>query len=145
MVENAETAAMPGPNADWPVSPCTADAKNNLMALSLWSYLSNHPATIGVCLSKRRITNQRLQNRKPTQRKHHGHSTAKYESAGRSASLRLWFCGLVICAIHSISIRVALCGSCRAVFPAMVRDVCAAQFALALRGGGCYNPFCTWR
>lgn len=41
------------PNPFALVSTCTADGKNNLMALSWWTYLSNHPATIGVCLSKR--------------------------------------------------------------------------------------------
>lgn len=41
------------PNPFALISTCTADGKNNLMALSWWSYLSNHPATIGVCLSKR--------------------------------------------------------------------------------------------
>lgn len=41
------------PNPFALISTRTAEGRNNLMALSWWSYLSNHPATIGVCLSKR--------------------------------------------------------------------------------------------
>lgn len=41
------------PNPFALVSTRTPDGKNNLMALSWWTYLSNHPATVGVCLSKR--------------------------------------------------------------------------------------------
>lgn len=41
------------PNPFALISTITKDGKNNLMALSWWTYLSNHPAMIGVCLSKR--------------------------------------------------------------------------------------------
>jgi len=41
------------PNPFCLISTCDADGRNNLMALSWWTYLSNHPATIGVCLSRR--------------------------------------------------------------------------------------------
>ena len=41
------------PNPFALVSTCTADGRNNLMALSWWTYLSSRPATVGVCLSKR--------------------------------------------------------------------------------------------
>ncbi|MBQ9685922.1 MAG: flavin reductase family protein [Oscillospiraceae bacterium] len=33
-----------------------ADGGTNLMAVSWWSYLSNHPPTLGVCLSKKGLS-----------------------------------------------------------------------------------------
>lgn len=41
------------PNPFVLVSTCDENGKNNLMAASWWSYLSNRPATIGVCLSQK--------------------------------------------------------------------------------------------
>ena len=41
------------PNPFCLVATGKADGSTNLMALSWWTFLSNHPATVGVCLSKR--------------------------------------------------------------------------------------------
>lgn len=49
----AQAQQLTSPNPFALISTRTPEGKNNLMALSWWSYLSNHPATIGVCLSKR--------------------------------------------------------------------------------------------
>ncbi len=50
-ITQAQKLTSPNPFAL--ISTVAADGKNNLMALSWWTYLSNHPATVGVCLSKR--------------------------------------------------------------------------------------------
>ena len=49
----AQAQKFSSPNPFALLSTRTAEGKNNLMAISWWTYLSNHPATIGVCLSKR--------------------------------------------------------------------------------------------
>ncbi len=41
------------PNPFALISTCDQEENNNLMALSWWTYLSNHPATIGICLSEK--------------------------------------------------------------------------------------------
>lgn len=38
------------------LSTLKEDGTTNLMAISWWTYLSNHPATIGVCLSKKGLS-----------------------------------------------------------------------------------------
>ena len=35
---------------------CKADGGDNLMAVSWWTYLSNHPPMLGVCLSKKGLS-----------------------------------------------------------------------------------------
>lgn len=37
------------------------NGRTNLMAVSWWTYLSNHPATIGVCLSKKGLSGALIQ------------------------------------------------------------------------------------
>ena len=37
------------------------DGSTNLMAVSWWTYLSNHPPTLGVCLSKKGFSGSRIQ------------------------------------------------------------------------------------
>lgn len=37
------------------------DGKANLMAISWWTYLSNHPATIGVCLSGKGLSHSLIE------------------------------------------------------------------------------------
>ena len=38
------------------LSTCRDDGLTNLMAVSWWSYLSNHPPMLGVCLSKKGLS-----------------------------------------------------------------------------------------
>ena len=35
------------------LSSCDSEGKTNLMAVSWWTYLSNHPPKLGVCLSNK--------------------------------------------------------------------------------------------
>ena len=37
------------------------DGSTNLMAVSWWSYLSNHPPTLGACLSKKGLSGSRIE------------------------------------------------------------------------------------
>ncbi len=46
------------PNPFALVSVSKPDGTTNLMALSWWTYVSNHPATIAVCLSKKGYTGE---------------------------------------------------------------------------------------
>ena len=46
------------PNQFALVSSRKPDGTTNLMALSWWTYVSNHPATIAVCLSKKGYTGE---------------------------------------------------------------------------------------
>lgn len=49
------------PNPFALVSVQKPDGTTNLMALSWWTYVSNHPATIAVCLSKKGYTGELIQ------------------------------------------------------------------------------------
>lgn len=49
----AQAQKLSSPNPFALLSTRTPEGKNNLMAISWWTYLSNHPTTIGACLSKR--------------------------------------------------------------------------------------------
>jgi len=40
------------------LSSLKEDGSTNLMAVSWWSYLSNHPPTLGVCLSKKGLSGE---------------------------------------------------------------------------------------
>ena len=52
------------PNPFALVSARKPDGTTNLMALSWWTYVSNHPATVAVCLSKKGYTGELIrQNR----------------------------------------------------------------------------------
>ena len=48
-----EAQKLSSPNPFALVSTADADGRNNLMALSWWTYCSNNPPTVAVCLSKR--------------------------------------------------------------------------------------------
>ena len=53
-VAEAQKLASPAPFALLSVK--REDGKTNLMALSWWSFLSNHPPMLGVCLSKKGLS-----------------------------------------------------------------------------------------
>lgn len=43
------------------LSTLREDGSTNLMALSWWTYLSNHPPMLGVCLSKKGLSGSRIE------------------------------------------------------------------------------------
>ncbi len=43
------------------LSTLKEDGSTNFMAISWWTYLSNHPATIGVCLSRKGLSGSRIE------------------------------------------------------------------------------------
>lgn len=52
------------PNPFALISTKKADGTTNLMALSWWTYVSNHPATIAVCISRKGYSNQLIRENK---------------------------------------------------------------------------------
>ena len=52
------------PNPFALISTQREDGTTNLMALSWWTYCSNHPATIAVCISKKSYTGERIRETK---------------------------------------------------------------------------------
>ena len=49
------------PNPFALVSTSSSCGKNNLAAVSWWTYLSNHPATVGICLSQKGYSGKLIQ------------------------------------------------------------------------------------
>lgn len=49
------------PNPFALISACKPDCGTNLMAVSWWMYVSNHPPMVAVCLSQRSYTNELIQ------------------------------------------------------------------------------------
>lgn len=63
MTENFSNAQkLTSPNPFALVSTRTPEDKTNLMALSWWTYASNHPPTIAVCISKKGYSNELIKN-----------------------------------------------------------------------------------
>lgn len=52
------------PNPFCLVGSLKDNGKTNLMALSWWTYLSNHPATVGVCVNHGAATNHNIKTNK---------------------------------------------------------------------------------
>lgn len=61
-VGQAQRLTAPSPFAL--LSALKEDGSTNLMAVSWWTYLSNHPATIGACLSKKGLSGSLIQANK---------------------------------------------------------------------------------
>ena len=65
MIENFSYAQeLTSPNPFALVSTRKPDDTTNLMALSWWTYASNHPPTIAVCISKKGYSNELIKNNK---------------------------------------------------------------------------------
>ncbi|MEW6406824.1 MAG: flavin reductase family protein [Chloroflexota bacterium] len=63
MIDNFSTAQeLTSPNPFALVSTRTPEGTTNLMALSWWTYASNHPPTIAVCISKKGYTNELIRD-----------------------------------------------------------------------------------
>lgn len=58
MITISDAQKITSPNPFVLIAAKKPDGTTNLMALSWWSYLSNHPATIGVCTSNRGYTGE---------------------------------------------------------------------------------------
>ena len=57
-IGQAQKISSPNPFAL--LSSHSADGKNNLMAVSWWTYVSNSPATLAVCISQKGFTHHNL-------------------------------------------------------------------------------------
>lgn len=63
MVEKFGTAQrLTSPNPFALISTKMPDGATNLMALSWWTYASNHPPTLAICISKRGYSHQLIEN-----------------------------------------------------------------------------------
>jgi len=58
MITISDAQKITSPNPFALIAAKKPDGTTNLMALSWWSYLSNNPATIGVCTSNRKYTGE---------------------------------------------------------------------------------------
>ena len=56
----AKAQQLTSPNPFCLVGSLTESNQTNFMALSWWSYLSNHPATVGICVNHRAATNRNI-------------------------------------------------------------------------------------
>lgn len=56
MISISEAQKITSPNPFALIAAQKPDGTTNLMALSWWTYLSNHPATVGICTSNRGYT-----------------------------------------------------------------------------------------
>ena len=61
-VSLSQSQKITSPNPFALVTSLKEDGSTNLMALSWWTYVSNHPATILICTSKRGYTGELIEN-----------------------------------------------------------------------------------
>lgn len=64
MITISEAQAMSSPHPFALVVSCDQNGKSNIMALSWWMYLSNKPASLGICLSNNGYTGKLLEANK---------------------------------------------------------------------------------
>ncbi len=64
MMTISQAQVMSSPNPFALVVSCDQNKKSNIMALSWWTYISNKPASLGICLSNACYTGQLLKENK---------------------------------------------------------------------------------
>ena len=63
-IKIGQAQRLTAPNPFVLLSTLKDDGSTNLMAASWWTYLSNHPATLGVCLSKKGLSGSLIEKNK---------------------------------------------------------------------------------